>query len=160
LTNALSAVASRARTAATGGTNSQFQTFFKTTSTSTKNTVTARLNAVASAAAVGAGSVEYFCTDPLGFCDPDVLAYTVPSEEIIANCDIYYTEIPANTNTCHAQDQWTTSLHELTHAPAVFSPGTQDLGYGFSAATSLSTSQAVLNADTYALYAQAVVLGC
>lgn len=47
----------------------------------------------------------------------------------------------------------TTTLHEYTHAPAVFSPGTEDNAYGYSASTSLSSSAAVLNADTYALYA-------
>jgi hypothetical protein len=44
-------------------------------------------------------------------------------------------------------------LHEETHAPGVYSPGTEDNGYGYSAATSLSSYDAVLNADSYALYA-------
>jgi len=57
------------------------------------------------------------------------------------------------TSTCHAQDQATTTLHEFTHAPGVYSPGTQDNGYGYSAATALSASRALLNADSYALYA-------
>jgi hypothetical protein len=34
-----------------------------------------------------------------------------------------------------------------------YSPGTEDNGYGYAAATSLSSSAAVLNADSYALYA-------
>lgn len=34
-----------------------------------------------------------------------------------------------------------------------YSPGTEDNGYGYSAATALSSSAAVLNADSYALYA-------
>ena len=57
------------------------------------------------------------------------------------------------TSQCHAQDRATTTLHEETHAPAVYSPGTQDNGYGYAAATALSSSRAVLNADSYALYA-------
>lgn len=44
-------------------------------------------------------------------------------------------------------------LHEETHAPGVYSPGTDDLGYGYAAATRLSSSQALNNADSYALYA-------
>lgn len=46
----------------------------------------------------------------------------------------------------------------MTHAPAVYSPGTQDNGYGYAAATALSSSQAVLNADSYALYANGELL--
>ena len=34
-----------------------------------------------------------------------------------------------------------------------YSPGTADNGYGYSAATSLTSAKAVLNADSYALYA-------
>ena len=44
-------------------------------------------------------------------------------------------------------------LHEETHAPAVYSPGTQDNGYGYSAASSLTAARALANADSYALYA-------
>lgn len=61
------------------------------------------------------------------------------------------------TGTCHAQDQATTVLHEETHAPAVYSPGTEDNGYGYSAATALTSARAVLNADSYALYANGML---
>lgn len=71
----------------------------------------------------------------------------------IANCDLYYSYLPALTGTCHAQDQATTSLHEFTHASAVVSPSTQDYAYGYSASTARSASQALQNADTYALFA-------
>ena len=40
----------------------------------------------------------------------------------------------------------------MAHAPGVFSPGTEDLGYGYQAATALSASQALDNADSYALF--------
>jgi deuterolysin len=86
-------------------------------------------------------------------CEPNVLAYTLPSQNVIANCDIYYSDLPALANKCHAQDQATTTLHEFTHAPGVYSPGTDDLGYGYDAATGLSSADAVMNADSYALYA-------
>lgn len=86
-------------------------------------------------------------------CETNVLAYTLPSQNVIANCDIYYSDLPALASTCHSQDQATTTLHELTHAPGVYSPGTEDNGYGYDAATALSSADAVLNADSYALYA-------
>lgn len=82
-----------------------------------------------------------------------MLAYTIPSQNIIVNCPIYYNALPALTSTCHRQDQATTTLHEMAHAPGVYSPGTQDNGYGYAAATALSSSRAVANADSYALYA-------
>lgn len=55
-------------------------------------------------------------------CETNVLAYTLPSLNVIANCDIYYSYLPALTGTCHSQDQATTTLHELTHAPGVLVP--------------------------------------
>jgi len=45
------------------------------------------------------------------------LAYTIPSTNEIVNCPLYYSALPALTSTCHAQDQATTTLHEMTHAP-------------------------------------------
>jgi deuterolysin len=62
------------------------------------------------------------------------------------------------TNTCHNQDQATTVLHEETHAPDVYAPGTLDNAYGYDAAMDLSTDGAVNNADTYALYANGTYL--
>lgn len=41
----------------------------------------------------------------------------------------------------------------MAHAPAVYSPYCQDNAYGYAAAMRLTTAQAVLNADSYALYA-------
>ncbi|KAJ5682088.1 uncharacterized protein N7477_002028 [Penicillium maclennaniae] len=105
------------------------------------------------AQSTSSGSTTYYCTDVYGYCETNVLAYTLPSLNAIANCDIYYSYLPSLASTCHEQDQATTTLHEFTHAPGVYSPGTEDLGYGYSAASSLSSSQAVLNADSYALYA-------
>ncbi|KAL4805116.1 Deuterolysin metalloprotease family-domain-containing protein [Aspergillus unguis] len=160
LSNAAS-LASAAASAASSGSSSAFSTFFKTTSSSTRSTVAARLRAVASeASSTSSGSTSYYCSDPYGYCESNVLAWTLPSYNIIANCDIYYTYLPALASSCYDQDQATTSLHEFTHAPGVYSPGTDDLGYGYSAATALSASQALNNADSYALFANAVYLGC
>lgn len=108
----------------------------------------------------GSADVTYYCEDPMSQCQTDVLAYTLPSQNVIANCPIYYSELSADSDTCHGQDQWSTSLHEMTHATAIFAPGTEDNGYGYQAAEQLTTEQAVANADTYALYAQAIELGC
>ncbi|EAW10799.1 putative penicillolysin/deuterolysin metalloprotease [Aspergillus clavatus NRRL 1] len=154
-------LANAAASAAESGSSSRFSEYFKTTSSATRSTVAARLRAVArEAGSTSSGKTTYYCGDPYGYCDPNVLAYTLPSKNIVANCDIYYSDLPALARSCHAQDQATTTLHEFTHAPGVYSPGTDDLGYGYQAATALSTSDALNNADTYALFANAVNLNC
>lgn len=154
-------LANAAAKAALSGSASKFSEYFKTTSTATRQVVAARLQAVAKeASSTTSGSTTHYCTDVYGYCDPNVLAYTLPAYNIIANCDIYYSYLPALTSTCHSQDQATTTLHELTHAPGVYSPGTVDNGYGYSNAVALTSAKAVLNADSYALYANAISLGC
>lgn len=160
LSNAVT-LSNNAANAAASGSAAKFQEYFKTTTTSARNTVAARFRAVArEAGSTTGGNTRYYCTDPYGYCSPNVLAYTIPSQNVIANCPIYYSALPLLTRTCHAQDQTTTSLHEFTHAPGTYSPGTQDNAYGYQASTALSSSQAILNADSYALYANAIYVGC
>jgi deuterolysin len=144
-------LATSAATAATAGT--KLTTYFKSTSTSTKNTVSARLRAVSSDCGGTGSRTTTNCNDPYSGCSSNVLAYTVPSANFITYCPLFFSALPALTSSCHAQDQATTVLHEETHAPGVYSPGTDDLGYGYAAATALSTTQALNNADSYALYA-------
>jgi deuterolysin len=148
-------LATSAATAAAAGT--KLDTYFKSTSTSTKNTVAARLRAVASDCGGSSSTTTTNCNDPYGACTSGVLAYTVPSQNFITYCPLFFSALPALSSTCHDQDQATTVLHEETHAPAVYSPGTDDLGYGYAAATRLSTSQALNNADSFALYANGML---
>ncbi|KAF2822279.1 hypothetical protein CC86DRAFT_97909 [Ophiobolus disseminans] len=151
-------LASAAATAAAAGT--KLDTYFKSTSTSTKNTVSARLRAVASDCGGSGSATSTNCNDPYQGCSSNVLAYTVPSQNFITYCPLFFNQLPALSSTCHAQDQATTVLHEETHAPGVYNPGTDDLGYGFAAASRLSTSQALNNADSFALYANAIYVNC
>ncbi|KAF4627706.1 hypothetical protein G7Y89_g10450 [Cudoniella acicularis] len=134
-------LANAAATAATSGSSAKFNKYFKSTSISVRSTVAAR--------------TKYYCTDVYGYCDSNALAYTIPSTDEIVNCPIYYTELTSLTTSCHTQDQTTTTLHEMTRAPAVYSPGTDDNAYGYSAGTKITSAKAILNADTYALYANA-----
>jgi deuterolysin len=147
-------LATAAATAATSGNAAKFNEYFKTTDSSVRKTVAARLTAVAKECGSStSGATKYYCYDYFNQCQSNILAYTVPAQNILVNCPIYYTALPNLSTNCHAQDETTTTLHEMTHAPAVFSPGTEDYGYGYAAATALSSAQAVLNADTYAMYA-------
>lgn len=151
-------LASAAATAASAGT--KLDTYFKSTSTSTKNTVSGRLSAISSDCGGTGSKTSTNCNDPYQGCASNVLAYTVPSQNFLTYCPLFFNELPALTSTCHGQDQATTVLHEEAHAPGVYSPGTDDLGYGYAAATRLSTSQALNNADSFALYANAINLNC
>lgn len=150
-------LATSAASAATSGT--KLTEYFK--STSSASTIAARLRAVSSdCSSTTSGRTTTACNDPYSGCSSNVLAYTVPSANFITYCPIFFSALPALASSCHAQDQATTVLHEETHAPGVYSPGTDDLGYGYAAATRLSASQALNNADSYALYANAIYLNC
>ncbi|KAH7068105.1 neutral protease 2-like protein [Paraphoma chrysanthemicola] len=151
-------LATSAATSAAAGT--KLDTYFKSTTTATKNTVAARLRAVASDCGSSSSTTTTNCNDPYSGCSSNVLAYTVPSQDFITYCPIFFSALPALSSTCHAQDQATTVLHEETHADAVYSPGTDDLGYGFAAASRLTTTQALNNADSFALYANAIYVNC
>lgn len=143
-----------AATAASSGSAAKFEEYFGTTASSSRTLVANRYRAVANeAGSTTSGGTDYYCTDPLGYCEPNVLAYTLPSYNILVNCPIYYTAIPELSSQCYGQDRATTSLHELTHAPAVVSPFCDDYAYGYAASTALPSSQALQNADNYALYA-------
>ncbi|KAF2746263.1 neutral protease 2-like protein [Sporormia fimetaria CBS 119925] len=151
-------LASNAASAASSGT--KLDIYFKSTSSSVRNTVSARLRAVANDCGGSGRATTTNCNDPYGGCSSNVLAYTVPSQNFITYCNLFFNGLPALTSTCHGQDQANTVLHEECHAPGVYSPGTDDLGYGYNAATRLSTNQALNNADSFALYANAIQVNC
>lgn len=151
-------LASAAATSASAGT--KLDTYFKSTATNVRTQVSGRLSAISSDCGSTSSRTTTNCNDPYQGCSSNVLAYTVPSQNFITYCNLFFTALPALSSTCHGQDQATTALHEEAHAPAVYSPGTDDLGYGYAAATRLSTSQALNNADSFALYANAIYLNC
>lgn len=133
--------------------------YFKSSTTATRSSVASVFSKVASeCGSTTSGASETYCTDVLSGCKTNVLAYTYPSYSVIAYCPIFFSALPAVSSTCHAQDKATTVLHETTHLSQV--AGTDDLGYGYSAASGLSTSQALNNADTYALFANGKPLLC
>jgi deuterolysin len=149
-----SCIASNAASAAAAG-GSRFQTFFKTASTAT---VAARFRAVANdCGSTTSGVTRTYCTDVYGACSSGVLAYTLPSANLFAYCPTFFNQLPALSGTCYGQDRATTVLHESTHAPGVYSPGTVDNAYGYSASIRLTASQALANADSYALFASGML---
>lgn len=143
----------RAASAAAKTNTAKVQEYFKSTSSATISKVQAVLNKAATECGSSTSGVsKTYCTDVYGNgCESNVLAYTLPSGSYIVNCPLYFSDLPALTKSCHSQDQATTTLHESTHLSQI--GGTDDLGYGYAAATRLSSSQALNNADSYALFA-------
>ncbi|KAK2616679.1 hypothetical protein QQS21_000502 [Conoideocrella luteorostrata] len=153
-------LASRAQQAAASGPAAKMVEYFKSSSSSTRNTVSAVFQRVASeCGSTSSGVSRYYCTDVYGACDGNVLAYTLPSASYMAYCDLYFNQLPALTGTCHAQDQATTNIHEATHLRQI--KGTDDYGgYGYNFVRSLSAAQNLNHADTYSLFANAIYIGC
>ncbi|KAI1118419.1 neutral protease 2-like protein [Nemania sp. NC0429] len=131
--------------------------YFKSTSAGSR-VASVFAKVISECGSTSGGASRTYCSDIFSACASNVLAYTSPSTSQIVNCPLYFSALPATTNSCHAQDQATTTLHETTHLSQV--AGTDDLGYGYSAATRLSSSQALNNADSYALFANAIHVGC
>lgn len=108
-------VAQSVANAARSGSAAKFQEFFKTTSSSARENVAARYDAIQrESSSTTSGATNYYCTDPYGYCSPNVLAYALPSQNLISNCPIYYS-LATFTSACRTQDQVTTALHEFTH---------------------------------------------
>ncbi|KAK2782629.1 hypothetical protein FQN53_009645 [Emmonsiellopsis sp. PD_33] len=153
-------LATRSATEAAAG-GARFQEYFKTNDEATRTLVADRFRALANeSSSETEGKTSYYCADPYAICTSNVLAYTIPAEDIVVNCPIYYTLIEHLSPECHGQDRVTTTLHEFAHAPGVFSPGTDDLAYGYEAASALTTEEALNNADSFALFAQAINVNC
>lgn len=153
-------LARRAATAARSGSAAKMEEYFKSSSTTTRNTVAGVFDRVAGECdSTTSGVSRQYCTDVLSNCGSSVLAYTQPSTGIMVNCNLYYTALTPLTSTCHAQDQATTTLHETTHLTQV--KGTQDYNtYGYAGVRGLSASQNLNHADTYTLFANAIALNC
>ncbi|KAL9948524.1 hypothetical protein D7B24_009187 [Verticillium nonalfalfae] len=161
--NALSncrSLALAAASAASSGAAAKMTDFFKSSTTATRNTVAGVFNRIASECGSSTGGVSrQYCTDIYPACSSGVIAYTLPSQSYMVNCPYYFSSFPAQSRTCRAIDQATTTLHEVTHLTQI--RGTQDYNcYGYSCVRSLSASQNINHADTYTLFAQSIYAGC
>ncbi|KAG6011111.1 hypothetical protein E4U43_008507 [Claviceps pusilla] len=131
--------------------------YFKDVSDSTKQDIASVYDRVADECSSGNRSTRYFCSDIQGNCAKNVLAYTVTDQDYQVYCDLYF-NLPSVTYTCHAQDQATTVLHEMTHLAEV--ADTSDMAYGYNNIMKLDSYSALHNADSYSLFANAIVAGC
>ncbi|KAF4994997.1 hypothetical protein FDECE_12931 [Fusarium decemcellulare] len=153
-------MASKAQQAAASGSDDKMTEYFKSSSSDVRSTVSDVFSRIAAeCGSTDAGDSRYYCTDVYGACQNGVLAYTVPGGSYMAYCDLYFEQLPASTTACHGQDQAGTNLHEMTHLSQI--KGTSDFGgYGYDFVQSLTAEQNLNHADTYALFANAIDLGC
>lgn len=145
--------AQAAAQAATSGSATKFNEYFKTTATADRQYVAKRFTAVAKECQNTPGGIlNVYCSDKYNYCSDDTFAYTVPADNNVIWCNQYWTH-DTETTQCHGDDKTGTTIHEYTHANAVFSPGTNDYAYGYSACSKLTRAKALENADTYEYYA-------
>jgi deuterolysin len=150
-----------ARAAAADASNvhsARFVEYFKSNETQARKHVTGRLLAVAEECATSdSGNTRVFCSDQLGYCESDgpLIAYTTWVNGYITMCPLFYETRPPLPEKCHKQDHATTTIHEMTHARAVYEQevSTQDYAYGYENATALDPLSCLYNADQYSLYA-------
>ncbi|KAI1456370.1 Deuterolysin metalloprotease family-domain-containing protein [Annulohypoxylon moriforme] len=143
--------------------STRFVEYFKTNSSATREIVADRLTAVSKeCSTTNNGSSEYFCYDYYSICDIDgpLNAYTKWDVDIVVMCPLFYNTLPPLPQACHHQDQATTTIHEMTHCEDVYSPHTNDYVYGYNESTAQTPERALLNADNYSLFANAVYMKC
>ncbi|KAM0326610.1 hypothetical protein ACHAQA_006479 [Verticillium albo-atrum] len=134
--------------------------YFKSSSNSVSKTVSTVFSRIEKeCTSTTSGVSSYHCTDVYNACGPGVIAYTLPSQSFMVNCRVFFDQMPPTDKRCHAQDQQTTILHEMTHLAEV--AGTEDYGgYGFDFIRSLTPAQNLNHADTYTLFAQSIFARC
>ncbi|KAG5938539.1 hypothetical protein E4U53_007987 [Claviceps sorghi] len=132
------------------------QEYFKDSSASTKNQVASVFNKIVNECN-GRGINRFYCDDIANGCQSNVVAYTEVDSNHQVYCDAFF-RLPGLTTSCHAQDQATTVVHEMTHLASVAE--TSDLAYGYSNIMKLDRASALNNAESYSLFANALMARC
>ncbi|KAG5765773.1 hypothetical protein H9Q72_006175 [Fusarium xylarioides] len=138
--------------------SARFVEYFKSNETKTREHVTGRLLAVAEECSTSdSGNTRVLCSDEIGYCESDgpLIAYTTWVNGYVTMCPLFYDTLPPLPQKCHKQDHATTTIHEMTHARAVYEQevSTQDYAYGYENSTALDPLSCLYNADSYSLYA-------
>ncbi|RKL50600.1 hypothetical protein BFJ72_g53 [Fusarium proliferatum] len=138
--------------------SARFVEYFKSNETTAREHVTGRLLAIAEECSTSdSGNTRVFCRDEIGYCQSDgpLIAYTTWVNGYVTMCPLFYDTLPPLPQKCHKQDHATTTIHEMTHARAVYEQevSTQDYAYGYENSTALDPLSCLYNADSYSLYA-------
>ncbi|KXJ86457.1 neutral protease 2-like protein [Microdochium bolleyi] len=151
-------LASAAQSAANSD-NARMVDFFKSSSSSTKSTVSQVFSRIASACGSTSSGQRTYCSDVYGACSGGVIAYTLPSQSYMAYCPYFFNSMPLRGSGCYSQAQGNTVVHEATHLTQI--KGTSDYGgYGYNFVKGLTAAQNLNHADTYTLFAQSIAAGC
>lgn len=128
----LATAAAEATDASNNASLSKFSEYFKTTSSSVRSSVAARLRAVASeASSTTSGSTRYYCSDEYGYCQPNVLAYAIPSLDVIANVGAFHSNhhlpmkayfVPISQRQCDNATVTTPQMLTFPPKPSIFRP--------------------------------------
>lgn len=150
-------LAQRSQQEACQGTR-RFVEYFKRSDPEARGIVSAVYGRIAQECSSMRSGAKFFCGDAMNQCSDAILAYTMPSMGLMAYCPGFY-QTPYQSRGCHEQDQGNVVLHEVSHLRHI--QGTEDYaGYGYDFIRSLPPQMNLNHADTYALFAQAVELGC
>ncbi|KAM0433533.1 hypothetical protein ACHAPT_004413 [Fusarium lateritium] len=139
--------------------STRFVEYFKSNETEAREHVSGRLLAVAEeCSTTDSGETRVLCRDSVNYCETDgpLIAYTTWVNGYIVMCPLFYDTLPPLPQKCHKQDHATTTIHEVTHARAIYedkAPSTADRAYGYENSTALSPEDCLYNADSYSLYA-------
>lgn len=151
------ALASDAQDAADAGPAARMEEYFKSSSKGTRAAVWDVYGKVHDQCSSTNSGARATCYNDHGQCDAGTLAVTSGGSYMVF-CDSFFENLPEMASACHAKSQATTFIHETTHLRAV--ADTDDLAYGYDDLRKLGAGDAIRNADTFALFANAVALGC
>lgn len=138
----------------TGGAKHYLTKYFKSANAATRTALEEVFQKAALECTPEGKNAEMQCDNIRKKCNGNMYAYTVVDLRFkwIVYCPEYFTELRLQTNTCHENDRALTTLHEVTHVPLI--KGTKDHVYNYPAVTKLNRTQALDNADSYALFAK------
>jgi Deuterolysin metalloprotease (M35) family len=146
-----------AAAALTGTDRTAFVTWFKADTPQNRKVVSERYTAIAEALSSSKGPVKISCSST-GTCAKGVAgAFTSVNTGDSVFCAVS-NFMPVKVTRCNRATLPGVVIHELSHSAVVYRPSTCDCAQGTQSKT-LSEARAIVNADTFNMYAQAVYLG-
>ncbi|KAM3481251.1 hypothetical protein MY8738_004603 [Beauveria namnaoensis] len=146
--------ATAAREAALNGSAERMEAYFMDSSQDTRNSVADVFAKVAAMCNFENSRVYYTCNHPVcGKAFGAVLLHSDPGHVAFCKRGYYQPMLP---DLGEISSVTHTIIHEMTHID--FVKATKDIGYGLSHATYLSKDESLQNADSYALFSDAVYL--
>jgi deuterolysin len=144
-----------------GKDRASFIAYFKKDSPENRKKVSGRLSAIAAVLSNDRGPIKIVCGDgPKSPCarGGGALAWTEVSGGNTFICP-QMVKVPTGVANCDSTQLPGILIHELTHSTDVYKPSTDDLASEPQRCKALSEARALMNANSYNLYAVSVYLG-